>query len=268
MSKNWDALILDDYEMVMPLIWNRKYGFSYLYHPFFTGGLGVFGNITNVIVNDFLNAIPKHFKFVDINFKENSINPQKVTLQYLKLKKRNNLLLKLNKQYEEINKDYKRLAHRMLKKAKKNHVEIIRNCEPEEVINFYKKNYQAVQKNIASNDYQRLIVATSIAFKRGKAATYLAKKTGEIIAAYLVLRDDKFIYSLIGGSNRKGKDNGAFYLLTDAAIKDHAESNRVFRFEGSDKKGIALFNGQFNPVSLHYFNLRLNRLPWPIKLLK
>ena len=33
MAKNWDALVLGDYEAVMPLTWNKKYGFYYLYQP-------------------------------------------------------------------------------------------------------------------------------------------------------------------------------------------------------------------------------------------
>ncbi|HSQ44739.1 MAG TPA: hypothetical protein VLM16_07060, partial [Ginsengibacter sp.] len=47
MSKNWDALILNDYEIVMPLTWNKKYGVYYLYQPFFTKALGIFGNISD-----------------------------------------------------------------------------------------------------------------------------------------------------------------------------------------------------------------------------
>ena len=35
MAKHWDALVLDDYEAVMPLTWNKKYGITYLYQPFF-----------------------------------------------------------------------------------------------------------------------------------------------------------------------------------------------------------------------------------------
>jgi hypothetical protein len=42
MAKNWDALVLNDYEAVMPLTWNKKYGIHYLYQPFFDGSIGSF----------------------------------------------------------------------------------------------------------------------------------------------------------------------------------------------------------------------------------
>jgi len=268
MSKNWDALILNDYEIVMPLTWNKKYGLYYLYQPFFTKTLGIFGNISDEIVNLFLHAIPKHFKYLDIDFKENIIQPEKVTLPKLQLKKRNNFLLDLNKKYEQIYSEYKRLAVRMLKKAAVHNVEILRNRNVNEVIDFYRKYYTTEHPEIDLDDYKRLAAACNIALKRMQATTYVAESNGQVIAVYLVLKDEKFIYSLIGGSNKTGKNCGAFYLLTDAAIKDNSGTNRTFRFEGSDKKGIAFFNMQFNPVPIHYYHLTLNRLPWPIKIFK
>ena len=42
MAKHWDALVLDDYEAVMPLPWNKKFGIGYLYTPPFIQQLGIF----------------------------------------------------------------------------------------------------------------------------------------------------------------------------------------------------------------------------------
>src|SRR5215210_9046404 len=59
MAKHWDGLVLNDYEMVMPLTWNKKYGFYYLYQPFLCASLGVFGNDLNAgLIESFLHAIP------------------------------------------------------------------------------------------------------------------------------------------------------------------------------------------------------------------
>src|SRR3954469_25030716 len=67
MARHWDAIILDDYLVVMPLTWNKKYGICYLHQPFFTASLGLFGNnITAEMVADFLMAIPRKFKYWDI----------------------------------------------------------------------------------------------------------------------------------------------------------------------------------------------------------
>ncbi|MGZ8544622.1 MAG: hypothetical protein ACXWV0_04965, partial [Flavisolibacter sp.] len=56
MADHWDALVLNDYEMVMPLPCRRKYGFYYLYQPFLTAQLGLFGNdVTEEALEKFLN---------------------------------------------------------------------------------------------------------------------------------------------------------------------------------------------------------------------
>ena len=41
--QNWEALVEDDYEAVMPLCGGKKFGINYLFQPFFTQKFGVFG---------------------------------------------------------------------------------------------------------------------------------------------------------------------------------------------------------------------------------
>src|SRR5687768_4485887 len=70
--EHWDALVADDYAAVMPLTWKKKYGFSYLYQPFFTSALGVFGADSNYATADFINSIPARFKYWDIDLNESN----------------------------------------------------------------------------------------------------------------------------------------------------------------------------------------------------
>ena len=43
-ADNWDALVLNDYEAVMPLPWRQKYFIKYIYPPAWTQQLGVFSS--------------------------------------------------------------------------------------------------------------------------------------------------------------------------------------------------------------------------------
>ena len=114
-NKQWDALILGDYETVMPLAWRKKLSISYLYQPFFTNQLGVFSTkkITEKMVEDFLNAIPKTFKFIDIglnyanNFRTNLYPQQEKVCQYVDL----------NNSYDSVKKFYSDNLKRNLKLA-------------------------------------------------------------------------------------------------------------------------------------------------------
>jgi hypothetical protein len=101
------------------------------------------------------------------------------------------------------------------------------------------------------------------------AETYLAKSlSGETLAYYMILKDERYIYSLLGGSTKEGKMKGAFYMLTDAIIRDHAGTNKIFRFEGSDIPGISFFDNLFGPERISYQHLVMNNLPFLIRLFK
>src|SRR5688572_30496222 len=68
-SPHWEALVEDDYESVMPLTGNKKYGIHYLYPPYFAQQLGIFfkDKKTEDELEKFIYAIPPHYKFIEIN---------------------------------------------------------------------------------------------------------------------------------------------------------------------------------------------------------
>lgn len=275
-SGQWDALVFDDYRAVMPLTWNRKFGFYYLYQPFCTPCLGVFGD--GFPVSAFLQAIPRKFKYWDIDLNEanGSSSEPAITASSvipatrpLRITTRANQLLRLDREPEEMERYYNRLARRMCKGAREGHLDILRDVGPRDVIDLYRKEYGGRHPRLGTKDYERLTSVAEKAFLKKQARTYLALwPDGAIAAFYLVLSDDKFVYSTLGGSTQKGKEISAFYLLTDAAIKDHAGSGRVFRFEGSDIPGIASFNASFGSTPVYYPHLLMNDLPFPVNMLK
>ena len=62
---NWDVLVLNDYEAVMPLPWRKKYGIKYVYPPFWVLQLGVFSKDV-INENEFLTPLFNKFKFVEL----------------------------------------------------------------------------------------------------------------------------------------------------------------------------------------------------------
>jgi hypothetical protein len=180
-----------------------------------------------------------------------------------------NYLLPLDPTGEELQAGYKRLAKRALQKAQRSGIEIIRAVDPGELIRHYRLAYDHRLSHIPNEGYQRIARFAGLAQGNGQLAAYLARDAGgDIIAFYLVLSDEKFVYSVLGGSTGPGRSTGAFYLLTDAAIKDHSNTQRIFRFEGSDVPGIGFFNSQFGAYPVKYPHLLLNRLPFPLNKLK
>ena len=262
---HWDALVVNDYEMVMPLPWRRKWGFYYLYQPFFIPALGVFGNdLSPSIIKTCLDSIPKKISYWDIDMNEKN---EVSSSGKIKVRHRTNLFLPLNQPYEIQFKNYKRLAKRKLQAALENGLTIQRNVNPEIIIDAYEKHYEDKQRIIPLEAYTQLVQVINSLPKKNYQA-YLVKKQEEILAFYLILIDERNVYSLIGGSTEEGKEYGAFYLATDAVIQDYSNSEKTFRFEGSDIEGIAFFDLQFGSFAVTYPHLQMNNLPWPLRYLK
>lgn len=268
MAENWSALVSGDYLYVMPLTWNKKFGIQYLYQPYFTKTLGVFGNNTESFeISSFLNAVPDKFRYWDIDLNESNF----VSAENKKLSQyaRTNYFLSLQNDYEHISLQYKRLANRMKNKAMENHLQILRGEDPALIIQLYRQDYANRHRKISGSIYEKLVRCSGIAFKNNLSETYVAKSvSGETLAYYMILQDEHFVYSLLGGSTGTGKKLGAFYLLTDAIIRDHAGTKKIFRFEGSDIPGISFFDALFGPEKISYQHLVMNRLPFPIRFFK
>lgn len=263
-SPGWHALVLNDYEAVMPLTWREKYGIYYLYQPFCTAALGVFNKSgIDISVADFLNAIPAAFKYWDIDLNEkNWIEDKEIAYE------RVNQMLNLSESYDSTSKKYSRLAKRTLNKAKENNLIVERGNKAELIVDLYKKEYQHWHVNKA-DDYAALVKCCEIAVEKKMAETYIAKSPGgEIFSFYIILKDDNFVYSLLGGSTAKGKQTGAFYFLTDIAISDNCDMGKIFRFEGSDEEGINFFNKQFGANAIKYLHVKQNKLPFPLNFFK
>lgn len=268
MAENWSALVAGDYQYVMPLTWNKKAGIKYLYQPYFTKSLGVFGNSRHSFeISSFLRAIPDMYRYWDIDLNEN--NFVSADIRKLRQRARRNYLLSLVNDYERISQQYKRLANRMTKKAIEGQVQIVRGESPALIIQLYRRDYENRHRRISASVYEKLTICSTNAFKNNLAETYLAKSpSGETLAYYMILKDEHYIYSLLGGSTKEGKLKGAFYLLTDGIIRDHAGTNKIFRFEGSDIPGVSFFDNLFGPERISYQHLVMNKLPFLIRFFK
>ena len=68
-ATNWDAIVLNDYDAVMPLIWRKKMGIRYLYQPAFLQQAGIYSkyNLTEEITEAFISLASTHFKFAEIS---------------------------------------------------------------------------------------------------------------------------------------------------------------------------------------------------------
>ncbi|WP_276500675.1 GNAT family N-acetyltransferase [Terrimonas pollutisoli] len=265
MTKHWSALVLNDYEVVMPLTWNRKFGISYLYQPFITAQLGIFGPTISVqLVEAFLNAIPKSFLFWDIYLNHQNVFP----LQNFPLYQRKNYVLDLAKTYQELYRNYRENIQRNIKKAEQLGCKVVKGFDVKQVVALAKEQMRTYSKESADN-IERFSGLYDYLEKRGQATTYgVHSNNNELIASAVFFFSHDRAYYILVGNHPNGRTIGASHMLIDAFIKDHAEKKMMLDFEGSDIRNLAFFYSSFGAVEENYATIKLNKLPFFLKWLK
>ena len=265
MAKNWDGLVLNDYEAVMPLTWNKKYGIHYLYQPFLTAQLGLFGNKINAeLLESFLKAIPAKFKYWDIYFNHQNVLP----LKDFDLYQRTNYVLGLNKSSDQLYSNYRENIQRNIKKALQAGCTVQKDFDAENVIELAVQ--QMKTHSPESNDnIDRFRKLYQYLHGREMATTYgILSAQNELLASCIFFFSHNRVYYILVGNHPNGKTIGASHALIDAFIKDHAGKNMLLDFEGSDIPNLAFFYSSFGAVQEKFAGIKLNRLPFYLKWLK
>lgn len=265
MAGAWDALVLNDYDAVMPLTWRKKYGIRYLYQPYFTASLGVFGNnISASLLSDFLQAIPAFFKYWDIYLNAGNY----FELPLFKLYERANYVLPLQNNYQHLFQQFRNNIKRNIVKANQLKLVVEKNIPVERVIELAKE--QSTSYSLVSNiDYEKFEKLYHHFHQNQQAVTYAVytlKK--ELVASCVFFFSHQRAYYILAANHPNGKTLGASHALIAAFIEEHAGQDLLLDFEGSDISSLAFFYSSFGAVTEKYVGLNNNKLPWLLRLFK
>lgn len=265
MAQHWDGLVLNDYEAVMPITWNKKFGIAYLYQPFLTAQLGIFGhNIDAVLVESFLNSIPSQFRYWDIYLNHGNV----FSLEKYELYQRRNFVLDLDRSYEKIYTSYRDNIKRNSRKAEQLGCKPVINFDVEKMIALAIEQMKTYSKESAENT-ARFRNLYNYLHSRQQAITYgILSPKEELIASCVFVFSHQRAYYLLVGNHPDGRTIGASHMLIDAFIKDHAEKKMLLDFEGSDIPSLAFFYSSFGAVEENYAAIKENRLPFYLKWIK
>ncbi len=272
MAKNWDALVMskglhseNDYEAVMPLTWNKKYGIRYLYQPFLTAQSGVFGKkITGETVSSFINSIPSSFRFIDISLNSKNFRGMPAIISII----RDNYTLDLNQPYEILYQNYRENTQRNIKKSSQLGCVIQKDFDVEKVIKLAAQQMREQGKEETEN-MERFRKLYQYLHTRQMATTY-GVFTGQdgLQASCVFFFSHNRAYYILVGNHPTGKTTGASHALINAFIKDHAGKKMLLDFEGSDIPSLAFFYSSFGAVPEQYPAIKINKLPFYLKWLK
>ena len=242
--EGWEALVevIDgNYQSVMPLTCNRKYGVNYLFQPFFTQQLGVFSRspLTEEKVMAFLKAIPKKFLRVEIRLNEGNSLPEGCR----GVEFHRNCLLDLRQSYELLSSHYHENTKRNLKRSLKYNLRLVKGIPVAKVVELFRHDRGASVKHWGDREYARLERLVDVVTASQKALVYGIQNSDnyEIICGAILLKYQDRITFLFSGNSGAGKSCQAMTFLLDQVIREFACNMRWLDFEGSDDSDLARY---------------------------
>ncbi len=246
-AKHWDVLVLDDYKAVMPIPWRKKFCIKYIYTPVWTQQLGVFSGelILEPLVSRFIDAIPRKFKKTTIFLNDgNKVSNKNITI-------RDNFVLPLDKDYDEIYQHFSKNRRQSLRKTKTPNVIISQNHSS--IFPFY-IDYIIEKTGTEIRDLAILDNLLQVCYKKDKAFVVEARnRDDEIIGGAVFLIDNKRLYYLFSALSDEGKKKQAMSHIVVYIIKKYAGTDYILDFEGSTVLGIASFFKSFGSINKSYY---------------
>ncbi len=266
-ADNWDGIVVNDYEAVMPLVWRKKFFITYLFQPPFTQQLGVFYKLqlTNEQYKEIENTLFAHYKFAEVflNYGNNIFfDPQHCTVQ-------TNLILDINKPYEDVYAAYLPGFTKSLRRITKFNLVYKKADDINEAIQLYKKLYGNRVNHLKEKDFaafENLCVA--LQQKQLLIIRKVFNEKNELVALALLFNDNNRLYNIISCITDEGKRLEANYFLYDSLIKEYCNKGIILDLEGSEIKGVADFYIKMNPINQPYNFYCFNHLHPLLRLVK
>ncbi|MEN8118464.1 MAG: hypothetical protein ABFS16_15885 [Bacteroidota bacterium] len=260
----WDALVWGDYDFVMPLPVKKKLGIKYIYQPLFSQQLGIFPTPPKEITQQFYLFLVDNFRYAD--FQLNSENFQLKENENITFIPRNNFLLPLRKEYAEISNSFNKNTKRNIAKSDNNQLSMVQGIRLEDYMHFKLEN---LQTNLEKDSLDKLKNIIAYGQYKGFGEIYgVYSPNNQLCAAVYFCRWKNRIIYFNAASNEQGKELRAMYFLVNKFIEENATKNLVLDFEGSMIPGVARFYSGFGASPETYFQLKINRLPLPLKWVK
>ena len=263
---NWNALIENDYERVMPLTNSKKFGLSYMFQPFFVQQLGVFSTsqLSQDDVDNFINAIPQQYLLTQ--YRLNSYN--KVDYDSDIIVKHRNVELDLIYDYQYLYNNYNNNTKRNLAKAEAAGLSINNNINPEINISLFRNNRGKDVKHWKDKEYNRLLELINTAISQECCFTIgINDLDNNTIAGAVFMHSHDRIIFLFSGSDEAHKDKHALTMLLDNVIREFSETQYTLDFEGSDNDGLARFYKGFGGAEVFYPEVKYNNLKGILKFI-
>lgn len=245
-NQEWDALIYGNYEAVFPLPVKRKWGIPLVYQPFFCQQLGLFAPDGFFLgYSDFLNAIPHKFLKAGLHLNPAFTLPENML-------QRCNLLLNLNRPYDQIAAGYNADARKNLRKCTEAGI-IVETCDDfAAAVSLYREVWGLLNPVLKEQHYLSFTKACE-ALQSSSEAICLRAYMGEKVLSYAIfLRSPHYLHYVCAAPTVEGRKLGVMHAVIDHVAESYAGQNLFLDFEGSEIPDVAAFYRKFGPFEERY----------------
>jgi hypothetical protein len=238
--QQWSGLVLGEYEGIMPICWNQKFGIKYVYQPPFLQRMEWIGQkIENQ--EHIMKLLNKHFMYFD--FKSN------LPLSY---NERTNYILNTNQSYDLMAKYFNTQTKRNLK----GNALLFNIASPASLIEMYVAHTAPLIEGWKPDFETRLIQIVNAAFQFNKIEIISASLNDEIMAIAGFVTNGKRKSMVFSTTTTNGKSENAMGKLVNHFIQKEANSETIIDFEGSEIENIARFYKGFGAEREVYYHLK------------
>lgn len=268
-SPDWQVLVLNEYEAVMPLPVRTRYGINGVVQPLFCHQLGVFSANEPTPpdrLKAFLTEAGRHFRYIS-SYQFHAANTAMLPRQP-EFTGRTNHVLDLREPYETLRSRYSRGRRHHLKRPPQ---------PPEWTLTdttdigplfdlFLQYNTRGIGRvdPTAGPVLHRL---TSALLERRCARIRVAQRNGRIEAGSLLVIDQRRIIHLFCAASPDGRRSNARMFILDELVREFAGQHRLLDFESPEAEPLARFNQEFGAVAEPYARWTRNQLPAAIQWL-
>ena len=245
-NDTWHALVDDDYKVVMPLPTRQKGVLKYVYTPFFLPQMGIFyrQDIRMSVYVHFLEEISKHYVLADVLMNEQNaqdIDELEFPPHFV------SYTLSMHLPYNELYSQFHENTKRNIKAAQKHQCRItVQEEKVADIIALFRTNKGSEEAvNFRDEDYTRLQKVSDYLLEHNLLEIYgVRTNDNKLAAGALFVKDGKRRWFWFSGRDNQLSESKPMFLLLDAYIRDHAESDLYLDFNGSSNPNVArLYQG-------------------------
>ena len=262
----WECITNEDYSVIFPLFGKKKLGINYIPLPLSIQQSGPYFLKTPKpeTINQIIEAIPHKYKYIEYRFTEEcaAFNISSTILN-------TNYKLDLSLPYIELKNNYTKSHKKNIRRGLRNEFVINNDLTSGKLQELMVENgNRSGVKNLTTEDYNLFGKLFETAHKKNDGIFLSIYLNENQLCAGAFFFTKYLVTTFYFGANELGRETKAVFVLIDYFIKHYAGQNRFLDFSGSNIKNIAYFFEGFGAKKFQYPEIKINRLPKLIKILK